>query len=145
MPYDIILLVIIASGNTLRLRQNGCHFADMFKCIFLNENVWNPRKISLKFLPKCPIDNNPALVQRMAWCLNSTKPSSEPMMLSLLTYICVTWPQWVNGLSPVSHHYLNHNCIFRNKLMRNLNRNTKYFIEGNTFENVVCNTATILF
>ena len=26
--------------NTLRLRQNGCHFSDdIFKCIFLNENV----------------------------------------------------------------------------------------------------------
>ena len=27
--------------NTLRLRQNGRHFADgIFKCIFLNEKVW---------------------------------------------------------------------------------------------------------
>ena len=27
--------------NTLRPRQNGCHFPDnIFKCIFLNENVW---------------------------------------------------------------------------------------------------------
>ena len=25
--------------NTLRPRQNGCHFPDIFKCIFLNENV----------------------------------------------------------------------------------------------------------
>ena len=28
-------------SNTLRPRQNGRHFAeDIFKCIFLNENVW---------------------------------------------------------------------------------------------------------
>ena len=39
--------------NTLRPRQNGRHFADdIFKCIFLNENVWIPIEISLKFVPK---------------------------------------------------------------------------------------------
>ena len=49
--------------NTLRPRQNGRHFADdTLKCIFLNENVWIPIEISLKFVPKGPIDNIPALV-----------------------------------------------------------------------------------
>ena len=49
--------------NTLRPRQNGRPFADdIFKCIFLNENVWIPIKISLKFVPKGPINNIPALV-----------------------------------------------------------------------------------
>ena len=49
--------------NTLRPRQNGRHFADdLFKCIFLNENVRIPIKISLKFIPKGPINNIPALV-----------------------------------------------------------------------------------
>ena len=49
--------------NTLRLRQDGCHFADdILKCIFLNENVWIPIEISLKFVPMGPIDNIPALV-----------------------------------------------------------------------------------
>ena len=44
--------------NTLRLRQNGCHFSDdIFKCIFFNENIWTWIKISLKFVPKCPINN----------------------------------------------------------------------------------------
>ena len=53
--------------NTLRLRQNGRHFADdIFKCIFLNENVWISLKISLKFVPMGPINNIPALVQIMA-------------------------------------------------------------------------------
>ena len=46
----------------LRPRQNGRHFADdMFKCIFLNENVWIPIEISPKFVPKGSINNNPAL------------------------------------------------------------------------------------
>ena len=49
--------------NTLRPRQNGRHFADdILKCIFLNENVWIPIEISLKFIPKGPIDNIYALV-----------------------------------------------------------------------------------
>ena len=49
--------------NTLRPRQDGRQFPDdIFKCIFLNENVWIPIKISLKFVLKGPIDNIPALV-----------------------------------------------------------------------------------
>ena len=84
--------------NTLRPRQNGCHFADdIFKCIFLNENVWIPVKISLKFVPKGPINNIPALVQIMAWRRPGDKPLSEPItVVSLPTQICVTRPQWVN-------------------------------------------------
>ena len=54
--------------NTLRPRQDGRHFSDnIFKCIFLNENVLILIKISLKFVPKGPINNMPALVQIMAW------------------------------------------------------------------------------
>ena len=47
---------------TSRPRQNWRHFADnIFKYIFLNESVWIAIKISLKFVPKGPINNNPAL------------------------------------------------------------------------------------
>ena len=75
---------------------NGRHFADdIFKCIFLNENVWIPIKISLKFVPKGPINNIPALVQIMAWRRPGDKPLSEPMVVSLPTHICVARPQWV--------------------------------------------------
>ena len=83
--------------NTLRPRQNGCHFADdIFKGIFLSENVWILINISLKFVPKGPIDHIPALVQIMAWRRPADKPLSEPMVIVLLTHICVTRPQWVN-------------------------------------------------
>ena len=42
--------------DTLRLRQNGHYFPDnVFKWIFLNENVWISIKISLHFVPKGPI------------------------------------------------------------------------------------------
>ena len=89
---------------TLRPRQNGRHFADdMFKYIFLNENVWIQIKISLKFVPKVPINNIPALVQIMAWRRSGDKPLSQPMMDSLLTHICVTRPQWVIQCNGASH------------------------------------------
>ena len=82
--------------NTLRPRQNGRHFPDdMFKCIFANENVWILIKFSPKFVPRGPINNIPALVQIMAWRRPGDKPLSELMMVSLLTHICVTRPQWV--------------------------------------------------
>ena len=69
--------------NTLRPRQNGRRFADdTFKCLFLNENVRISIKISLKFVPKGPINNNPALVQIMAWPRSGDKPLSEPMMVT---------------------------------------------------------------
>ena len=38
---------------------------DIFKCIFLNENVWISIKISLKFVFKGSINNIPALVQML--------------------------------------------------------------------------------
>ena len=76
------------------------HFADdIFKCIFLNKNVWISINISLKFVPMGPIDHIPALVQIMAWRRPGDKPLSEPMMISLLTHICVTRPQWVKHIS----------------------------------------------
>ena len=84
------------SFNSLRPRQNGRHFADdIFKCIFLNENVWIRIKISLKCVSKGPINNIPALIQIMALRRPGDKPLSEPMMVSLPTHICVARPQWV--------------------------------------------------
>ena len=81
--------------NTLRPRQNGRHFPDaIFKWIFY-ENVWILIKISLKFVPKGPINNIPALVQIMAWRRSGDKPLSEPMMVRLPMHICVSRPQWV--------------------------------------------------
>ena len=50
--------------NTLGLTQNGHHVTDdIYKCIFLNENVWISIMISPNFVPKGSINNIPALVQ----------------------------------------------------------------------------------
>ena len=95
--YTTIVLDKIVWFNTLRPRQNGRHFADdIFKRIFMNENVGISINISLKLVPKNLINNIPALVQMMAWRRPGDKPLSEPMIVNLLTYICVTRPQWVN-------------------------------------------------
>ena len=53
---------------------------DIFKCIFLKENDRIAIRISLKFVRRSPIDNNPALVQGMAWRRIGDKPLPEPMM-----------------------------------------------------------------
>ena len=48
--------------NSSHPGQNGHHFTDnIFRCIFVNEKFCISIKISLKFVPKGPIDNNAAL------------------------------------------------------------------------------------
>ena len=50
-------------------KKNGRHFADdVFKCISMIEMFCISIRISLKFVPKGPIDTMLALVQVMAWC-----------------------------------------------------------------------------
>ena len=84
--------------NSLRPGQDGRRFADdIFTCIFINENCCILIKFSLKYVRKDPIDNNPALVQTMAWRRSEDKTLSEPMMISFTTHICVNRPQWVNA------------------------------------------------
>ena len=82
--------------NTLRLRQNDHYFPDnIFKCLLLNENIWIAVQISHKFVPEGPIKNIPALAQIMAWHQPGDRPLSKPMLVRLLTHICMTQPQWV--------------------------------------------------
>ena len=77
--------------NTLRPRQKGRHFADdKFTCIIVNENLWILSENSLKFVPKAPVNNIPALVQIMAWRWPGAKPLSEPMMVTFNKIIAWT-------------------------------------------------------
>ena len=74
--------------------------------IFMNEKFSILIKISLKLVLKGPIDNNPALVQIMAWRWIGDKPLSDPMLTQFtdkymwhqgeMTYVS-TWL----GLPPV--------------------------------------------
>ena len=67
---------------------------NIFKCIFLNENEKIQIQISLKLVPRSPIDNKAALVQVMAWRRTGDKPLPEPM-LTLFTHICGIKGRWV--------------------------------------------------
>ena len=61
--------------------KNGGHFADdVFKCIFVNEEPWILIKIRLTFTPKGPINNNTAMVYKMACLRIGDKPLSEPVL-----------------------------------------------------------------
>ena len=59
-------------------------------------------RLKLKFVPRDPIYNIPALVQIMVWRRSGDKPLSKPMMVRLPTHICVTRNQWVKSLSAPS-------------------------------------------
>ena len=75
----------------------AANFLKTFQLDFLNENLLISIKMSLKFVPRGPINNILALFQIVAWRWPGDKPLSEPMMVSLLTHICVTRPQWVKA------------------------------------------------
>ena len=72
---------------------------DIFKCIFLNENVNRILiRISLKFAPRSPIANKQALVRVKAWRRAGDKPLSEPMQIcgtSVCVCLGVGWGGWV--------------------------------------------------
>ena len=94
MPSDISSTSTkISAINLSPHGQNGRLFTDdIFRFIFLNEKFCILIKILLKFVPKGPIDNNPTLVQIMAWRRIGDKTLFEPM----LTHICGTWGRWFN-------------------------------------------------
>ena len=135
---------IVWSINSLRPRPNRRHFADdIFKCIFENENEWISPRISLKFIvPKVRINNIPALFQIMAWCWTGDKPLSEPMMVSLLTHICVTRPQWVNRCTSLLFHGYWGSLRCRNVVLRIMCTIDKYLI-NKTQQGTNCMTLRV--
>ena len=88
--------------------------------------------LDLKFVPKGPINNTPALVQKMAWRHSGDKPLSEPMMVCLPTHICITQPQWVK--TPTMHRSLspsktkNNTYKYIPKICKNILSNNSIFI-----------------
>ena len=76
---------------TLRPRWIGHHFA-----VFLNENVWIPIEISLKFVPKGLI-----IIKSKHWfrkwlgAHQATSHYLNQWWYSFLAHICITEPEWV--------------------------------------------------
>ena len=62
---------------------------DIFKCIFLNDNVWISIKISLQFVHKCQMNNIPALDPK--W-LGAGQATSHCQNRWWLVYCCLYAP-----------------------------------------------------
>ena len=84
--------------NAISQTTFSCAFSSMKIAVFFI-------KFSLKYVRNGPIDNNPALIQIMAWRGSGDKPLSEPMMISLPTHICVTRPQWVKTSHTIETYF----------------------------------------
>ena len=82
--------------------QNGRHFADILKCIFMNEKFWKLIQISSLFLS--PIDNKSALVQVMSWRRTGDKPLPEPVLAEFTdAYMHKEGISWLTHLPLVPH------------------------------------------
>ena len=102
--------------NWLRPRHNN----QQFVCIFFNENIWISINISQKFIHEGQTNNIQALVQIMAWCRPGDRPLADPMIVSLLTHICVTRPHWVNVRNDrfqASFEFINFKLHFNDRQM----------------------------
>ena len=77
-PFDDVIMKWLMRSrgtscvNTLRLRQNGCHFPDIFICVFLNEHFF------ATIFSDNPINNIPPFVQIMAWHRTGSCISDAP-------------------------------------------------------------------
>ena len=73
----------------IKAKTNGRLFVDdIFKYIFLNENVGISIKISSKIVPTTPINNIVILVHIMAWPRPGDGQLSKPVLVRLLPHIC---------------------------------------------------------
>ena len=67
-----------------------------FYIAFLWMKIYTFRLIfSLRFVPQVQVNSIQAMVQIVAWRWPGDKPIYEPMMVSLLTHICVIRPEWI--------------------------------------------------
>ena len=63
-------------------------------------------------LPGC-VEGHPwTLVDTMAWRPTGDKPSPEPMIITLLTHVCVTRPQWLKTANITSEIIFETRCIW---------------------------------
>ena len=86
--------------NTLKPRKKWTPFRrPHFQAHWHEWKCMNLDKISWKFALRGPINDIQASVHIMAWRRPGDKLLSEPMMISLPTQICVTWPQWITELN----------------------------------------------
>ena len=107
-----------------------------FQMYFLEWKCWIPIKISMKFVSKGPINNIPSLVQIMDRRRAGDKPLYESVMVSLLTHICVTRPQWVSDIIVTlkAESCQGHDTIFVNAPFTRQSRNISLKGEGRPWD-----------
>ena len=103
--YDVIVMNLFDMvfqyrhiGNTGLIHWSRDKMAVISHTTVSNAFPWmkNSIKISLKFVPKDPINNISALVHRMPSADQETRHYLSKWWHSLLTHICVIRSQWVN-------------------------------------------------
>ena len=96
--------------NTLRLRQNGCHFFNslasgrpgchfktaIFNLVLLIGIFTLSNHNALRWVPRDLTDDKSTLVQVMAWCHQATNHYLGQCWPSSMSPYGVTRPQWVN-------------------------------------------------
>ena len=89
--------VVLAKGFNYKLTHLPLDkMAAISQTTFLNAFSWMNSFvfwISLKFVPKGPIDNTTALVQVMAWRRTGDKPLPEPMMTQFTHVYMQHWEE----------------------------------------------------
>ena len=107
--------------------QNGRHSGRRnFKFIFLNENDRISIQFSLKFSPRSPIDNKPALIQIMAWSRTGDKPLAEPMRTQFTVAYMRHWRELTLVVLILFLGNLKCICIFFNFPTLGLRRYMRY-------------------
>ena len=82
MATDAHKIINFVYINTWMPWQNGRRYPDdIFKRIFLKENICIPINNSLRFFPKGQINNIPSLAKIMAWRRPRDKTLFEPMLV----------------------------------------------------------------
>ena len=76
-------------GNHILSPDVSIKMLDIFHSKLRNKFPWNRKRNSCIFIQRNALEN---IVCEMATCLS--RPLSEPIMLSLLTHICVTRFEW---------------------------------------------------
>ena len=106
-----LMIVFGNVSNKLRHEQYGRHISDdIFKRIFFNEHFITWIAISLKSVPKRPIDDKSALIQTMAWRQQCWARSTTPYG--------VNKPRWTNVELIDGTHTWNWNCKWWQKLQK---------------------------
>ena len=125
VPISIIWLTFYVMGKFSPLQTTFSNtFSWMKMCEFR-------LRISLKFVPKVPINNIQSLVQIMAWRRPGDKPLSEGMVVKLPTHTCVPRPQWVKCDHSSAYIVNNLACSMAMKSMT-IHTSTKTYRIANT-------------